>query len=139
MTVQWPQPDRVEFLDSDDLYVVIERALGTRNAVRDAGLLDAALARPRAALFGVDDVYPGLAGKAAALLHSLVTSHPLVDGNKRVGLTAMLLFYGLNDCHLNAHDDELFDLVMSVADGSLKEVEKIAAGLRPFEVHGPRG
>jgi death-on-curing protein len=128
-----PQPSRVDFLDLDDLYVVIERALGTRHAVRDAGLLEAAVARPRASLFGVDEVYPGLAGKAAALLHSLVTTHPLVDGNKRVGLTAMLLFYGLDGSRLEATDDQLFDLVMAVADGTLSEVAEIAGVLQPWE------
>jgi death-on-curing protein len=128
----WPQPQEVDFLTTEDLFVLIERMFGTRHQVRDAGLVDSAAVRPRAVLFG-EDVYPGLAGKAAALLHSLVSNHALVDGNKRVGLAGMLLFYGLNNCELVATDDELLDLVMSVADGSLSDIESIAKQLRPWE------
>lgn len=130
----WPQPAEIDFLTTEDLFVLIDRMFGTRHQVRDAGLVDSAAARPQAVHFG-EDVYPGLAGKAAALLHSLVGNHALVDGNKRIGLAALLLFYGLNGCELVATDDELFDLVMAVADGSLTDVESIAKQLRPWERH----
>ena len=63
--------------------------------VADFGLLDAAVHRPGTVLYD-NEVYPGVHAKAAALLHSLVTSHPLVDGNKRLGALAMLVFYALN-------------------------------------------
>jgi death-on-curing protein len=125
-------PFDVDFLTLEDVFVLIERMFGTRHQVRDAGLIDAAVARPRAMLFG-EDVYPGLSGKAAALLHSLVRNHALVDGNKRLGLAATLLFYGLNDCDLAATDDELFALIMGVADGTLADVESIATTLKPWE------
>lgn len=128
----WPQPPEVDFLTTEDLFVLVERMFGTRHQIRDAGLVDSAVARPRAGLFG-EDVYPGLAGKAAALLHSLVCNHALIDGNKRVGLAAMLLFYGLNDCDLVADDDALFELVMSVADRTRTDVESIAKQLRAGE------
>ena len=70
-------------------------AVGRYPEVRNWGLLESALARPRASVFG-EEAYPGLTGKAAALLHSLATNHALVDGNKRLGLVAVLLFYGMN-------------------------------------------
>lgn len=128
----WPQPPHIEFLTTEDMFVLIERMFGTHHQVRDAGLVESAIARPRAVLFG-EDVYPGLAGKAAALLHSLVCNHALIDGNKRVGLAAVLLFYGLNDCDVVASDDALFELIMSVADGTLTDVESIAKELRAWE------
>ena len=128
-------PNEVDFLTLEDVFVLVEQLLGTRHQVRDAGLIDAAVARPRAVLFGADDI-PGLSGKAAALVHSLVRNHALVDGNKRLGLAATLLFYGLNDCELVATDDELFSLIMAIADGTLADVEAIATMLKPWERTG---
>ncbi len=79
-------------------------------------------------IFGAD-AYPGLNGKAAALLHSLVTNHALVDGNKRLGLVAVLLFYGMNGYDLTANEDERVDLMLAISEGRLGEVEKIAEHL----------
>ena len=77
-------------LDLDDLLHVAERALG-EVLVRDMGLLEAALARPRATAFG-SDAYPDLHTKAAALLHSLATNQALVDGNRRLALAGAIAF-----------------------------------------------
>lgn len=112
---------------------VADVAIGRRPEVRDWGLLEAALARPKASVFG-EDAYPGLNGKAAALLHSLVTNHALVDGNKRVGLVAVLLFYGMNGCDLTATEDERVELILAIADGRLSDVEKIAERLAPWVI-----
>ena len=100
--------------------------------IRDPGLLAAAIARPQASVFG-EDAYPTLADKAAALAHSLVTSHPLLDGNKRVGLVAVRLFYALNAVTTRASQDEKVELIMAIADGTLRDVAKIAAVLRTWE------
>ena len=81
------------FLDHEDLLHIAERALGVPAVVRDHGLLESALGRPRATAFGVD-AYPGIHEKAAALLHSLTRNHALVDGNKRLALAATIAFYG---------------------------------------------
>lgn len=124
--------DPTDHLTEDDLAALIEAELGGPEAIRDAGLLAAAMARPQATAFG-EPAYPTLAEQAAALMHSLVTSHPLVDGNKRIGLAAALLLYGLNGIRLDATDDELFELTMAVADGSLREVGAIADALRRWE------
>lgn len=115
----------IEYLELEDLLALV-RALGT-GPVRDIGLLDAACARPRATAFG-EPAYPTLAGKAAALLHSLVRNHGLVDGNKRLGWLAAAVFLELNGQPPEADDDEVFDLVMGVAQG-LVDVEEIAAKL----------
>lgn len=123
--------EELEYLDLDDLMVAADVALGRPPEVGDWGLLETALARPKASVFG-EDAYPDLNGKAAALLHSLVTTHALVDGNKRLGLVAVLLLYGMNGCVLTATEDERVELILAIADGRLNTVEKIAERLVPW-------
>jgi death on curing protein len=96
--------------------------------VRDAGLFEAAVTRPRASAFG-EAAYPTVHEKAAALLHSLVRSHPLVDGNKGLGLAGVIAFYGVNGCRLTFTNDEAYDVVIAVAAGELDDVSAIAARL----------
>jgi death-on-curing protein len=119
----------IVFLDLDDLVVIAEAALGQPIEARDWGLLESALARPRASIFGAD-AYPGIHGKAVALFASLIGNQALVDGNKRLGITATAVFLGLNGYSLDAaSDDELFDLTMDVASGQLVDVDKISERL----------
>lgn len=113
------------FLDLEDLLHVAERATGGPVEVRDIGLLESASARPRASGFGAD-AYPTLHDKAAALLHSIVRNHALVDGNKRLGLAAVIAFYGLNGRRLTMTNDEAYDVVMAVAVGDVEDVAQIA-------------
>jgi death on curing protein len=116
----------VEYLDLEDLLGLV-RALQA-GPVRDVGLLDAACARPRSTAFG-HDAYATLEEKAAALLHSIVRNHALVDGNKRLGWLATTVFLDINGHTLTLTDDEAFDLVMDVAEGTLV-VGQIAERLR---------
>jgi death-on-curing protein len=95
----------------------IER-FGGADGLRDRGALEAAVARPRMTFDG-EDLYPELADKAAALLHSLVQNHPFVDGNKRAGAMAAELFLIVNDHELHASDDELEATTLAVARGEL--------------------
>jgi death on curing protein len=118
----------VIYLTLPELLHVAERAQGSAPQVRDAGLLESALARPQATAFGTD-AYPNLNAKAAALLHSLARNHGLVDGNKRLTLAGVIAFYGVNGRRLTLSNDEAYDLVMAVADGSVDAVEQIAAEL----------
>ena len=119
----------VTYLVLDDLLAAAEAMSGRPAEVRDYGLLESALARPPASVFG-EDAYAGIHEKAAALFASLVRNHALVDGNKRLGVFAIYLFYGLNGWSLRpASDDELFDLVLEVAAGRIVEVEVIAERL----------
>jgi death-on-curing protein len=128
-----------DHLDLDDLLAAAEAALGRPPDVRDIGILEAAVARTRASVYG-EDAYRGLDAKAAALLHSIVTGHALVDGNKRLGWVAVRLFYRLNDQDLRAPIDDVFDLVTAIADGSQRDVASIAAKLRAWssELDGAR-
>ena len=113
------------FLDLEDLLHVVERATGGSVEVRDIGLLESAAARPRASAFGAD-AYATLHDKAAALLHSIVRNHALVDGNKRLGLGAVIAFYGVNGRRLTMTNDEAYDLVLAVAVGNVEDVAQIA-------------
>lgn len=116
----------VEYLELEDLLGMVRR-LGA-GPVRDVGLLDAAVARPRSSAFGAD-AYPSLELKAAALLHSIVRNHALVDGNKRLAWLACVVFCDLNGVTVTIEDDDAFTLVMDAAQGDL-DVEDIAARLR---------
>ena len=120
-----------EHLDLDDLLVAAEEILGESPQVRDIGILEAAVARTRASVYG-EDAYPDLDAKAAALLHSIVTGHALVDGNKRLGWVSVRLFYRLNGSNLRVPIDDAEALVIAIADGSLRDVQKIADRLRPW-------
>ncbi len=95
--------------------------------VRDVGLLDSSAHRPGVVLYG-QEAYPDLDRKAAALLDSLVGNHALVDGNKRLGWLAVVVFYGLNDVDLDAPDDPAYELVMSIARRELS-IDDIASVL----------
>ena len=118
------------YLTLAELIYVAERTLGPDYAVRDYGLLEAAVARPRATVFG-KDAYPDLDSKAAALLHSVARNHALIDGNKRLALAAIIAFYVLNGRRLTLTNDASFEGVMAVAAGELDSADEIAAGLRP--------
>jgi death on curing protein len=117
----------VIYLTLPELLHVAERVLD-KVMVRDHGLLESALGRPQATVFGAD-AYPSLDAKAAALLHSLARSHALVDGNKRLALAALIAFYGLNGRRLTLTNDAAYDLVIKVATGQLDTVDDIAAVL----------
>ncbi|SEJ26467.1 type II toxin-antitoxin system death-on-curing family toxin [Demequina mangrovi] len=96
--------------------------------IRDAGLLQSALARPATTIFG-RDAYPSLPEKAAALMHSVCGNHALADGNKRLAAILMLVFVDLNGHRVMLDNDGLFTLTMAVADGTLDDVPSIAARL----------
>jgi death on curing protein len=115
----------VEYLDLDDIVEMI-RTLQV-GPIRDVGLLDSAISRPRASAFG-DDAYPSLDLKAAALLHSMTKNHALVDGNKRIAWLSTVVFCDLNGLSPTLSDDEAFQLVWDIASGSL-DVASIAERL----------
>ena|SRR5438128_2640904 len=89
---------------------------GGAAGIRDLGLLQSALAQPQAT-FGGQFLHPDLFEMAAAYLSHLVQNHPFVDGNKRVGAVAALVFLRLNDRDISATNLELESLVLSVAQG----------------------
>jgi death-on-curing protein len=117
------------FLDLDDALEQIH-FLGFH--VRDVGLLQSSLARPNTTLYGAD-AYPTLDLKAAALMHSIVTSHPLIDGNKRTAWALMITFVLLNGFEVVAETDDAFDCVLGVATES-RDLDSIASWIGAHRV-----
>ena len=86
--------------------------------LRDVGLLESALAQPRAT-FGGEWLHPTLFDMAAAYLFHLVENHPFLDGNKRVGTATAIVFLELNQIEINVDEAELADFVLQVAQGRI--------------------
>ncbi|GAC1610038.1 MAG: type II toxin-antitoxin system death-on-curing family toxin [Mycobacteriales bacterium] len=122
----------MRFLDLADVRAVGLAVLDRPMEVREWGLVASALARPQATVFG-SDAYATLWEKAAALLHSLVRNHALVDGNKPVGFTCAILLLYKNGQQVEYTEDEAYDLVIAVAEGVL-EVPAIAASVAGWAV-----
>ena len=121
--------DPVEFLDLDDVVDLAIALLGDPAPIRDIGLLGSAVARPQTTAFG-EDAYPDIWTKAAALLHSIVKNHALVDGNKRLGWLATAVFLEINGVEISlASNDDVYNLVMDVAAGE-PTVATVAERLR---------
>jgi death-on-curing protein len=119
----------VIYLTLDEVLAVAARVIDGEVLLRDAGLLEAAVARPRTSVFG-EDAYPDLHSKSAALLLSICKNHALIDGNKRLALAAAIVMLGVNGWKLTLSNDEAYDLIIAVATGELSEVSDVAARLR---------
>ena len=119
------------YLSVEQAMRIARIAVGGPVHVRDIGLLEAAVHRPRTSVLG-QDAYPDLFTKAAALLHSLARNHPLVDGNKRLAWLATYVFCAKNGVELAAGDDPAYELVVAVASGSLDDLQEIARILESF-------
>ena len=105
------------------VFLDLEDALGQINYLGfhllDLGLLEGCLARPKTTLFG-DEAYPSLLDKAAALMHSVATTHPLIDGKKRTSWAQMITFLAVNGSEVVSSPDDGFSFVLSVATDSLE-------------------
>lgn len=112
-TTEWLTIEQVLFIHKR----VVDET-GGLHGLRSLPLLDAALARPQATVFG-EDAYPTLHDKAAALLHSLALNHAFTDGNKRVAAVTAGMFLARNGWRLTATNDELATFVMQVAQGGV--------------------
>ncbi len=113
MTVTYLSSPQIEHLHAAQL----ER-YGGLDGVRDRGSLAAAVARP-AMTFGGEDLYPDLAAKAASLMHSLVLNHPFLDGNKRVGAHAAIVFLLANGLIFAGTPEELVEVTSATAEGKV--------------------
>lgn len=91
---------------------------GGSDGVRDEGLLDSAVNIPFQTFSG-QDLYPTVLEKAVRLGFGLIRNHPFIDGNKRIGTHAMLVFLNLNSITLSYEDDELISAILSVASGEM--------------------
>lgn len=92
--------------------------------VRDIALLEAAVNAPFQT-FGGEDLFPELHEKAARLCYGIANNHAFIDGNKRTAVHAMEMFLLLNEKNLECTDDELENIILGVAEGSIS-YEKMA-------------
>lgn len=124
-----------DFLRLDDVLRIhadqIER-YGGSHGVRDPGLLSSAVDMPRAG-FGGEYMHPTLFDMAAAYLFHIVQNHPFIDGNKRAGTAAALVFLDMNGVEVEITDEALVDHVLAVAQG-LMDKPAIAEFLRAHVV-----
>lgn len=91
---------------------------GGSDGVRDYNLLESAIESPFQS-FGGDELYPTIQAKAARLGYGLIKNHCMIDGNKRIGTHAMLVFLALNGIELKYTQKELYETILDVAAGRL--------------------
>ena len=95
---------------------------GGMDGLRDEGLLESAINTPLQT-FGGQELYPTVLEKAARLGFGLIHNHPFLDGNKRIGTHAMLVFLDINNIALSYADDDLIAAILRVASGDMDESE----------------
>ena len=98
------------------LHTALIERYGGEDGLRDEGMLDSALNAPFQTFSG-NELYPDLLSKAARLAFGLIANHPFIDGNKRIGTHAMLIFLRLNMVTLEYDDEELITLILERAAG----------------------
>ena len=114
-----------DFLDLDDvleLHALQLARFGGADGVRDRGLLESAVAQPQATFDGTF-VHDGLFAMAAAYLFHIVQNHPFLDGNKRTGLLAALVFLDLNGISIAHGSSGFYDLTLGIAEGRIAKAE----------------
>ena len=123
--------DSVQFLSLDEVLVIHERvieAFGGTNGVRDLGLLESALYRPRSGY------YEDLIGMAAALFESLIINHPFVDGNKRVAFFATDVFLRLNGWRLELEPRDTDRLLRELLGSGRCDLDHLVSWIRASAV-----
>jgi len=100
------------------LHSMLVAQSGGMDGLRDDGLLDAAINMPLQT-FGGQELYPTILEKAARLGYGLIRNHPFLDGNKRIGTHAMLVFLDINNITLSYEDEDLISTILHVAAGAM--------------------
>ena len=98
------------------LHTQLIQQTGGSDGVRDYNLLDSALENPFQS-FGGGELYPTIQAKAARLGYGLIKNHCMIDGNKRIGTHAMLVFLALNGIELKYTQKELYEAILDIAAG----------------------
>ena len=98
------------------LHSIAIKQSGGLDGIRDDGLLDMALNAPFQT-FESMELYPSIQSKAARLCFSVINNHPFIDGNKRIGILAMLVFLDVNQMIVNCSNQDIIDLGLGVASG----------------------
>jgi len=98
------------------LHAMLINQSGGIDGIRDNGLLDSALNMPFQS-FNNENFYPSIQGKAARLCFSIINNHPFIDGNKRTGILAMLVFLKINHVEIQCQDEDIIKLGLDIASG----------------------
>ena len=106
------------------LHQLMAQATGGSIGIRDEGLLDSALENAFST-FGGQELYPSKEEKAARIGFSLIANHAFVDGNKRIGIYVMLTFLEINGIRIHCTDEELIQIGLGVASGSMTYEELV--------------
>ena len=114
------------------LHTQLIEATGGSDGIRDVGLLESALESPFQS-FGGEELYPSIQAKAARLCYGLVKNHAMIDGNKRIGVHAMLVFLALNGYEIEYTQKELSGLILDVA-ADRKQYEDILQWLLMHQI-----
>ena len=101
------------------LHTQLIQQTGGSDGVRDYNLLDSALENPFQS-FGGDELYPTIQAKAVRLGYGLIKNHCMIDGNKRIGTHAMLVFLALNGIELKYTQKELYEAILDIAAGKIE-------------------
>ena len=102
--------------EAEQVHNILIQQFGGGKGIRDLGALESALSRPFQK-FDNRDLYESTIDKAAALIESIITNHPFVDGNKRTGYVLMRLFLNNNGIDINATQEEKYNFVIKIASG----------------------
>ncbi len=100
------------------LHTLLCEKTGGSDGIRDSALLESALSAAFQT-FGGEELYPTLEEKAARLGFSLIANHAFIDGNKRIGVLAMLTFLYINGRPLSTSNEEIVRMGLSVAAGEM--------------------
>lgn len=95
---------------------------GGDSGIRDSGLLESALAQPKAKFNG-EYLHQSIFEKAAAYLYHIVQNHPFIDGNKRTGAMIATMFLRVHDYHFQVTEDEYVEFILAVAQGQLDKAQ----------------
>ena len=117
-----PEPVFLTFAEIIEIHDYQISRVGGAAGVRDIELLKSAIGMP-SATFGGEFLHPSVIEMAAAYLYHLVENHPFVDGNKRVGAMAALIFLDMNGFEFDASDEDFTAMVLKVASGEMMKSE----------------
>ena len=113
-------PKFLEITDILEIHQILINRFGGMSGIRDEGLLESALSQPQATFFG-ELLHPTIHEQAAAYLYHIAKNHPFLDGNKRTAYGAMEAFLRFNGYNLELSDEQVYNMVMQVAQGEMSK------------------
>lgn len=118
----------ISFEEAIQIHTLLIQKFGGTNGIRDSDVLLSALARPFQTFDGIE-LYPTPVEKAAAILESIISNHPFLDGNKRLGYVLMKLFLLEGGFHLKVEQQDAYQFIILVASGQ-QNIDRIISWLQ---------